>query len=132
MTKEISNSSQNKDFLKKSFLLGIAGGTIGALLISGILFIKNAKYSPLSGFGMVNRESIIQGKAQDIAKTKVSESELVDKLTAFIELYDGVVRDLMNEKQILLLDKNAFASVDMPNFTEEVRARIHKIESQKK
>lgn len=131
MTKKISNSSQNKDFLKKSFLLGIAGGAIGALLISVVLSIKNTK-SPLSGFGMVNRESIIQGKAKDIAKLKVSESELVDKLTAFIELYDGVVRDLMNEKQVLLLDKNAFASVDVPNFTEEVRNRLHKIESQKK
>jgi hypothetical protein len=117
---------------RKTFLIGLAGGVVGALLLNVVLTIKNAKISPLSGYGMVNRESLIQGKAKQIAQTKVSEEELVNQLTHFIEQYDASIKDLMKEKEVLILDKSAFASVSVPDFTEEIRLRMTKTEGQKK
>jgi hypothetical protein len=77
--------------------------------------------------GSVDREAILHDHAQVIAGANVSDEELEDKLSSFLTLYDGVLEDLMAEKKVLLLERDAFAAHTVPDFTEEVKQRLQQI-----
>ena len=81
--------------------------------------------------GSVDREAILHDHAQVIAGANVSDEDLEDKLFSFLARYDEVLQNLMVEKKILLLERNAFAAHTVPDFTEEVKQRLHQTEDQK-
>ncbi|MBY0292582.1 MAG: hypothetical protein K2W92_04765, partial [Alphaproteobacteria bacterium] len=80
--------------------------------------------------GSVDREEILHDRAQALASAHVSDKELEDKLSSFLNLYDEVLESLMAEKKVLLLERDAFATHRVPDFTEEVKLRLQQAEGQ--
>ncbi len=132
------------------FSTGVLGGVLGATLINTILYWKpnSCRFwqeslfnkAPLDDFssndwlanriGSVDREEILHDRAQVLASAHVSDKELEDKLSSFLTLYDGVLEGLMAEKKVLLLEREAFATHRVPDFTEDVKRRLQQVESQ--
>ena len=129
--------------------IGVLGGILGAAFVNTILYLKQnpcrfwqetvLNKSPLDelfsndwpSMGSVDREAILHDHAQVIAGANVSDEDLEDKLFSFLARYDEVLQNLMVEKKILLLERNAFAAHTVPDFTEEVKQRLHQTEDQK-
>ena len=133
------------------FSTGVLGGVLGAGLIN-MLFYWNPNSccfwqesvlnkTPLEDLfsndwlanrvGSVDREEILHDHAQALASAHVSDKELEDKLSPFVTLYDEVLEGLMAEKKVLLLERDAFATHRVPDFTEEVKLRLQQVESQR-
>ncbi len=132
------------------FSTGVLGGVLGAVLINTIVYWKpnscpfweekilnKASLEDSSSndwlanrIGSVDREEILHDRAQALAGTNISDKELEDKLSSFLTLYDGVLEGLMAEKKVLLLERDAFATHSVPDFTEEVKRRLQQAESQ--
>ena len=133
------------------FSTGVLGGTLGAVLINILLYWNpNAcrscqesilNQAPLEDsfsndwlanrVGSVDREEILHDRAQALASAHVSDKELEDKLSSFVKLYDEALEGLMAEKKVLLLERDAFATHRVPDFTEEVKQRLQQVESQR-
>lgn len=133
------------------FFTGVLGGVLGATLINTILYWKPNPYrfwqegilnkASLEGsssnawlanrIGSVDREKILYDRAQALASAHVSDKELEDKLSSFLNLYDEVLEGLMSEKKVLLLERDAFVTHRVPDFTEEVKRRLQQTESQR-
>ena len=133
------------------FSTGVLGGVLGAIFINTILYWKpnSGRFwqesifnkAPLADsssndwlanrIGSVDREEILHDRAQALASAHVSDKELEDKLSSFLTLYDGVLEGLMAEKKVLLLERDAFATHRVPDFTEEVKRRLQQTESQR-
>ena len=127
---------------------GVLGGVLGAACVNTILYWKQnphrfwqeivrnkAHLGDLSSndwpsMGSVDREAILHDHAQVMAGANASDEELEDKLFSFLTRYDEVLQDLMAEKKILLLERNAFAAHTVPDFTEEVKQRLHQTKDQ--
>ncbi len=128
---------------------GVLGGILGTAFVNTVLYLKQNPHrfwqetvlnkSPLDKFfsndwpsmGSVDREAILHDHAQVIAGANVSDEDLEDKLFSFLARYDEVLQNLMVEKKVLLLERNAFAAHTVPDFTEEVKRRLHQTEDQK-
>ena len=97
------------------FSTGVLGGVLGAIFINTILYWKPSSgrfwqerllnKAPLEGsssndwlanrIGSVDREEILHDRAQALASAHVSDKELEDKLSSFLNLYDEVLEGLM-------------------------------------
>ena len=134
---------------------GVLGGVLGAAFINTVLYFKETsdyswQESPLNKassndslsndglathllinrVGSVDRDDIIHDYAQSLSNTNISDKELEDKLSSFVKLYDEVIKHLMAEKKVLLLERDAFATHTVSDFTEEVRQRLQQAQSQ--
>ena len=127
---------------------GVLGGILGAVFVNTILYLKQNPHrswqeivlnkSPLDelfsndwpSMGSVDREAILHEHAQVIAGANASDEDLEDKLFSFLARYDEVLQNLMVEKKVLLLERNAFAAHTVPDFTEEVKQRLQQAEDQ--
>lgn len=132
------------------FFTGVLGGILGAVLINMLLYWNSnscrfwqesvLNKTPLDDsssndwlanrIGSVDREEILHDRAQALASAHVSDKELEDKLSSFLNLYDEVLEGLMAEKKVLLLERDAFATHRVPDFTEEVKLRLQQAEGQ--
>jgi hypothetical protein len=142
--------------IKWAFLAtGVLGGVLGAAFINTILYFKETsdyiwQESPLNKVpfndslwsdwlathllinrvGSVDRDEILHDYAQSLSNTNMSDKELEDKLSSFVMRYDEVIKHLMTEKKVLLLERDAFATHTVSDFTEEVRQRLQQAQSQ--
>lgn len=147
--------------LSSPIVQGVIGGVISSLICVQLMSYSTPSQNK---FGMVNRDILIQKKAQEIAKEtllegallertplkgallegtllegtplggaredgELSEEELTAKLQAYKAFYDKAIMLLSREKGIILLNGNAFASSNTPDYTEEVSALIGKLSS---
>lgn len=136
-----------------SFLLCISlvGGVLGSVLLNNLMPFKSEKEPSLkksslgevslneasfkgltfdgisfNEWGLVDRDSLIQEKAKQMAQAQLTDQEVADQLSHFVALYQEVINDLMQEKKVLLLDKATLAS--QADYTEEVKRRIQQAE----
>jgi hypothetical protein len=134
---------------------GMVGGVLGAAFVNTVLYFKETsdyiwQESPLNKVpfndslsndwlathllinrvGSVDREEILHDYAQSLSSANMSDKELEDKLSSFVGLYDEAIKHLMTEKKVLLLERDAFATHTVSDFTEEVRQRLQQAQSQ--
>ncbi|MBY0501647.1 MAG: hypothetical protein K2P93_06565 [Alphaproteobacteria bacterium] len=137
------------------FSTGVLGGMGGAIFINAILYVTPhscpfreesasnktpldvassndwlATHLLINRVGSVDRDEIIHDYAQSLSNTNMSDKEFEDKLSSFVMLYDEVVKNVMAEKKVLLLERDAFATHTVSDFTEEVRQCLQQAQSQ--
>lgn len=137
------------------FATGVLGGVLGAAFVNALLYLtphscpfwegSTSNKTPLdvassndwlethlliNRVGSVDRDEILHDYAQSLSSANISDKELEDKLSSFVMLYDEVIKHLMTEKKVLLLERDAFATHTVSDFTEEVRQRLQQVQSQ--
>lgn len=155
MNEQSTPNQQVFSFPWKTLCISLVGGILGSVLLNNLMPFKSERETSLkrsslgeislneasfkgltfegisfNEWGLVDRDSLIQEKARQIAQLQLRDQEITDQLSHFVALYQEVVNDLMQEKKILLLDKATLAS--QADYTEEVKRRVHQAEAQER
>jgi hypothetical protein len=127
MSKVPPSQEQIQASFRRGFISSILSGGMAGVLCCAFM---NGWLFSSPQLGVVNRESLIQKKAQEIAQTSPqieNEEALTTTLQRFKALYDKAIVLLAKKRNIILLSQDAVISSQVPDYTPEVVALMEEL-----